>query len=71
MSYVIQYIDKEDGIYEMDGVGMYWLGDHLNSIAEQEGITYEAFSESHLLAILRDKGVEIKLLDEDGSELTW
>lgn len=74
MSYVIQYESEKDGFcdgYVMNGWSAPLIGDHLKDIARQNNIVDNAISESHLLFILRNNGIEIELLDEDGSELIW
>lgn len=48
------------------------VGDCLERIARDEDVPEQRFSsESHLLAYLLSVGIKIKLLEEDGSEMTW
>lgn len=73
MTYVITFNEKENK-FEMDGHLETDIGDHLKSICKYEGhrgLETYAISESHLLYLLRDEGVDIELLEEDGTEMTW
>ncbi len=74
MTYTIQYESAKNGYcdgFVMDGWSAPLIGDHLKTIAQKHDIVDNAISESHLLFILRNSGVDIELLDEDGSELSW
>lgn len=70
MSYTITFDNKTD-TFIMNGMREDTVGDLLHWISLNERIQHQASSESHLLAILRDKGVEIDLLEEDGSRMVW
>ena len=75
MAYTIRGVTKSDHIgtyqvYEMDGVEKWFIGQLLSIIAEKEGVQVNADSESYLLAVLREK-VDIKLLEEDGTPMSW
>lgn len=68
--YVVQY-NEQDGFYYMDKVMEPFVGVHLYNIATENNIKELACSESKLLAILQSHGIDIELLDSDGSPLTW
>lgn len=70
MKYVIKYDDCSD-LWIMDGMVERFVGEHLYKIAKENNITTAAISESHQLSILRLEGVEVELLEEDGSEVQW
>lgn len=73
MTYVITFNEKESK-FEMDGHLETYIGDHLKSICKYEGhsgLETYAISESHLICLLRDEGVDIELLEEDGTEMIW
>lgn len=69
-TYKIVYIDATD-MYEMNGKQYEYIGEHLYDIAEENNLTHAANSESHHLAILRAAGLDIQLLEEDGSKLRY
>lgn len=67
MSYVISFNDETEK-FVMDGYQETFIGEHFMIIARSEGLEAEvasAICESHALAILRESGVEIELLDID------
>lgn len=78
MKYTIVYKEAENK-YEMNGVLADFIGDHFRVIAEEHSVkdlcSYEAYSmwysESYMLACLYDKGLQIDLLEEDGSRMAW
>lgn len=72
MSYTITY--KEDAQqFEMNGQLFDFIGNHLEVIGKKENISEvdEAISEGHMLAILREFGIEIDLPQEDQSRMEW
>lgn len=72
MSYTITY--KEDTQqFEMNGQLFDFIGNHLEVIGKKENISAvdEAISEGHMLAILHYNGIEVNLLEEDGSRMEW
>lgn len=70
MKYVITYNDDTNK-FMMNGVAGEYVGDHLYTIAKENNITTTANSESHHLAIIRSHGIEVELLEEDGSRMVW
>lgn len=72
MKYKIQY-DANTDTYKCDGWTENFVGCHLVRMASFHRIkeAENAISESHMLFILRENGIDIDLLDEDGSELIW
>jgi len=71
MTYTIQY-DGSTDTYKMNDWTENWIGCHLMQIAKENDIDPNSFiSESHGLYILRGQGIDIELLEEDGSPLFW
>lgn len=72
MSYTITY-NEESTKFEMDGILENFIGTHLEVIGKKEKISEvdEALSEGHMLSILQSTGVEVNLLEEDGSRMEW
>lgn len=70
MGYTIQYNGHTD-TYFMDDQSENFIGCHLMEIARLEKIKESGISESHMLAILGSHGIEVNLLDEDGSRMEW
>lgn len=71
MGYKITFIDKT-GEWEMNGVVEKYVGNHLYEIAKEHGVQHlPANSESHHLTILRSLGIDIQLVEEDGSPCHW
>lgn len=70
MKYTIQY-DEDSDKYVMNGKSYRYVGEHLYDIAVQNTVTTTANSESHHMTILEAHGIEIELLDSDGSKLDW
>lgn len=70
MKYDIVWIDSKE-VFEMNGSYSSLLCTHLYDIANKYNIQETAYSESHLLAIIQSKGVEVNLLEEGGSKLCW
>jgi hypothetical protein len=57
----------------MNGEAKDLIGYHLETIGKQLKIQDmdDAISESHMLSILYSHGVEVNLLEEDGSRMVW
>jgi DNA-binding transcriptional ArsR family regulator len=70
MKYIIQF-NEVPQLWVMKGVACIFICDHLISIAKENNLTTSASSESHHLQILRDHGIEIEILEEDGSKVIW
>jgi hypothetical protein len=72
MSYTITYNESEQ-MFEMDGKLAELIGYHLETIGKQLKIKDmdDAISEGHMLSILYSHGVEVNLLEEDGSRMEW
>lgn len=70
MKYTIQWDDFSD-LWMMNGYAERFVGGHLYTIAKENNLTTVANSESHHLQILRAHGIEIELLEEDGSRVVW
>lgn len=70
MQYTIKYDDSND-TYLMDGTPAEWIGGHLVSIANLHAVVANAVSETQLIAILAEHGIEVQLLDSDGSKLDY
>lgn len=72
MSYTITYKDS-DSMYHMNGQAKELIGYHLETIGKELKIQDmdDALSESHMLSILYSHGVEVNLLEEDGSRMDW
>lgn len=72
MSYTITYKDSDEMFY-MNGEAKELIGYHLENIGKELKIRDmdDALSESHMLSILHSHGVEVNLLEEDGSRMVW
>lgn len=72
MSYTITY-NEEATKFEMNGILENFLGTHLEVIGKKEKVSEvdTAISEGHMLSILQSHGVEVNLLEEDGSRMEW
>lgn len=70
MKYTIKYDDCSD-LYMMNGVPARFIGEHLREIAEVNEVEFIPHSESHLLAIIQEAGIEVELLESDGSPMTY
>ena len=70
MKYTIQY-DENSNLWMMNGWAERYIGEHLYAIAKENNLTTAANSESHHLAILRANGLDIEILEEDGSKVIW
>ena len=70
MQYVIQYNGETD-TFLMDGYSENFIGSHLLQIMKDHKILDDACSETHALHILRGNGIEVEILDEDGSLLDY
>lgn len=70
MQYTIKYDECSD-LYFMDGVPARLIGDHLIIIAKENNISHWAVSETHLLSIIQDEGIDVQLLDSDDSKLDY
>lgn len=72
MSYTITYKDS-DAMYHMNGEAKDLIGYHLETIGKELKIQDmdDALSESHMLSVLYSNGVEVNLLEEDGSRMEW
>lgn len=70
MKYTITWMDEEDA-FKMGEVFEEFIGEHLDAIAEKHNIKHRAGSESELLSIIRSRGIQVDLLEEDGSEMIW
>ena len=70
MNYTIKFDDLSN-LWIMDGQAERFVGEHLYKIAKDNGITTTANSESHHLAIIKGHGIEVDLLESDGSKACW
>jgi hypothetical protein len=70
MIYTIKFDDCSN-LWIMNGNAYRFVGEHLYDIAKENNLTTTANSESHHLQILRGSGLEIELLEEDGSKVIW
>ena len=70
MNYTIKFDDCSN-LWIMNGNTQRYVGDHLYDIAKANNLTTTANSESHHLSILRAHGLEIDILEEDGSKVVW
>lgn len=70
MKYTIVWLDGEE-VFEMGGKRVAFVGEHLETIAADNNIFHRASSELHLLCIIREYGIEVDILEEDGSEVVW
>ena len=70
ITYTIKYDNCSD-LYFMNGVPARFIGHHLNTIATENEISSFALSEGHLLSIIQNEGIEVNLLDSDGSKLQY
>lgn len=70
MKYTIKFDDCSN-LWIMNGNAYRFVGEHLYDIAKENNLTTTANSESHHLQILRGSGLEIELLEEDGSKVIW
>lgn len=72
MSYTITYKDS-DAMFHMNGDAKELIGYHLENIGKELKIQDmdDAISEGHMLSILYSHGVEVNLLEEDGSRMEW
>lgn len=70
MKYTIKFDDCSN-LWIMNDKASRTVSEHLYYIAKQHGIGTLVYSESQLLFILRECGLEIELLEEDGSQVTW
>lgn len=55
----------------MNGVAERFIGGHLHTIAKDNNVEFIPHSESHLLAIIQGAGIEVELLQSDGSPMTY
>ena len=71
MKYIIQH-DPSTDTFKMDGWTENFIGCHLIQIFKENGIDPNTMiSESHGLHILNSNGIEVELLEEDGSPLDY
>lgn len=70
MKYTIKFDDCSN-LWIMNGNEYRFVAEHLYDIAKENNLTTTANSESHHLQILRASDLEIELLEEDGSKVTW
>jgi hypothetical protein len=71
--YTITFNNKSEK-FVMNGYEEIFIGEHFLNIAVLEGMQAEvrtAISEGHALSILRNNGIEIDLIEEDGSLMSW
>lgn len=68
--YKIVFDDCSD-LWIMNGLAERYIGNHLYTIAVENNVTTIANSESHLLAILSSHGIDIEILEQDGSKVVW
>lgn len=68
--YTIKF--NEFGNWELNGNSEDFLFLHLQDIASENAICVDdAESESHILAILKSKGIKVNLVELDGSSCEW
>ena len=71
MNYTIQY-DPSTDTFKMNGWTENFIGCHLMQIFKENDLDPNSMiSESHGLHILRGNGIEVELLEEDGSPLDY
>lgn len=71
MKYTITY-DNTSQTFCLCDYQEVFLGEHLRWIAALHGVSIqEVISESHLLQILGENGIDVELLEEDGSPLDY
>jgi len=72
MSYTITYKEETEMFY-MNDKPEPLIGYHLEAIGKELKIQDmdNALSESQMLSILYSHGVEVNLLEEDGSRMEW
>lgn len=70
MKYTIKFDDCFN-LWIMNDKAYRFVGEHLYDIAKENNLTTTANSESHHLHILRANGLEIDLIEKDGSKVTW
>lgn len=71
MNYTIQH-DPSTDTFKMNGWTENFIGSHLIQIFKENDLDPNSmFSESHGLHILRGNGIEVELLEEDGSPLDY
>lgn len=72
MSYTITYNESEQ-MFEMNGKLPELIGYHLETIGKELKIQDmdDAISEGQMLRLLYSHGVEVNLLEEDGSRMEW
>lgn len=72
--YTITYVESEDK-YSMNGILMDFIGEHFYTIANENNIKFgqqpHFRSESYMLAVIQNEGIEVDLLEEDGSRMIW
>lgn len=72
MEFTITYKDDDQMFYMNDKPKMF-VGEHLEDIGRELKIKEldDCLSEGHMLAVLQDKGVQINIVEEDGSRMDW
>lgn len=70
MKYTIKYDDCSE-LYIMNGEAERFIGGHLYKIAKDNNVEFIPHSESHLLAIIQGAGIEVELLESDGSTMCY
>lgn len=70
MKYVIKYDDCSD-LWVMPGKAYRTVGECLDDIARENEIGALVYSESQFLLVLQACGLEIEILEADGSKVSW